>query len=72
MRQRILAYLTAAMLNLAIAGGTLTGQVVARVPVVRIRSHASAGARFDRGELLADGSVIVRPYTARATLFNAN
>ena len=41
MRQRLLSYLTAACINLAIVSGTHVASLVDRPPIVRVRPSAS-------------------------------
>lgn len=72
MRQRLLAYLTAACINLAIVSGTHTASLINRPPIVRVRPGASRRGRFDRGELLADASVAVRAVRATSATFSPN
>ena len=72
MRQRLLAYLAAACINLAIVGGTHEASLVNRPPIVRVRPGASRQGRFDRGELLPDRSVAVRTVHATEMTFSLN
>jgi hypothetical protein len=71
-RQRLLAYLTAACINLAIVSGTHTASLVNRPPIVRIRPSASRRGRFDRGELLPNQSVAVIAVRAAKATFSLN
>ena len=72
MRQRLLSYLTAACINLAIVSGTHVASLVNRPPIVRMRPSATKRGRFDRGELLADRSVAVRTVHATESTFSLN
>ncbi|MGI8687272.1 MAG: hypothetical protein ACR2M3_01720 [Thermomicrobiales bacterium] len=72
MRQRLLSYLTAACINLAIVSGTHAASLVNRPPIVRVRPSAAKRGRFDRGELLPDRSVAVRTVHATESTFNLN
>ena len=72
MRQRLLSYLTAACINLAIVSGTHAASLVDRPPIVRVRAGASRRGRFDQGELLADHRVVVRTVRAARATFNLN
>ncbi len=72
MRHRLLSYLTAACINLAIVSGTHVASLVNRPPIVRVRPNASKQGRFDRGELLADASVAVMIVRATSATFNPN
>ncbi len=72
MRQRLLSYLTAACINLAIVGGIHEASLVARPPIVRVRARDRACGRFDRRELLSDDSIVVRPVKASKASFSSN
>ncbi|MDQ6833197.1 MAG: hypothetical protein M3008_07345 [Chloroflexota bacterium] len=72
MRQRLLSYLTAACINLAIVSGTHVASLVNRPPIVRVRPNAFKQGRFDRGELLADASVAMMTVRATSATFNLN
>gem|GEM_PF-4329149 len=72
MRQRLLSYLTAACINLAIVSGTHEAALVDRPPIVRIRPGMSRRGRFDRGELLPDERVAVTTLTANRSAFSLN
>ncbi|MCA1669274.1 MAG: hypothetical protein LC793_18145 [Thermomicrobia bacterium] len=72
MRQRLLSYLTAACINLAIVSGTHAASLVNRPPIVRVRPSASRRGRFDRGELLPDDHVAVTAHRATPTSFSLN
>jgi hypothetical protein len=71
-RQRLLAYLTAACINLAIVSGTHVASLVNRPPIVRVRPGASGRGRFDRGELLPDDRVAVRALRVTSATFSPN
>jgi hypothetical protein len=71
-RQRLLAYLTAACINLAIVSGTHVASLVNRPPIVRVRLSASGQGRFDRGELLPDDRVAVRALRVTSATFSPN
>lgn len=72
MRRRLLAYVTAALLNLAIVGGTLPVRAIERIPVVRVHRGAGGGGRFHPGELTDDGAVVVRTFRTSRFTMNAN
>ncbi len=72
MRQRLLSYFTAACINLAIVGGTHEASLVARPPIVRVRARDVTRGRFDRRELLPDGSVAVARVRATKASFSSN
>lgn len=72
MRQRLLSYLTAACINLAIVSGTHAASLVDRPPIVRMRASAPRRGRFDRGELLSDQSVAVTAIRATIATFSLN
>ncbi len=72
MRQRLLSYLTAACINLAIVSGTHVASLVDRPPIVRVRPSALRQGRFDRGELLPDRSVAARTVHATEATFSLN
>jgi hypothetical protein len=71
-RQRLLAYLTAACINLAIVSGTHAASLVNRPPIVRIHPSTSRRGRFDRGELLPDERVAVMAVRVTKATFNPN
>jgi hypothetical protein len=72
MRQRLLAYFTAACINLSIVTGTLTPPLVVPPPIVRIRQRVAMRGRFAAGEVAPDGSVATRKTDARSAMFSAN
>lgn len=72
MRQRLLSYLTAACINLAIVSGTHVASLVERPPIVRVRPSACRRGRFDQGELLPDHRVVVRTVRAARATFSLN
>lgn len=72
MRQRLLSYLTAACINLAIVSGTHVASLVDRPPVIRVRPSPDRRGRFDRGEMLSDHHVVVRTVRAARTTFSPN
>lgn len=72
MRARLLAYLAAACINLAIVSGTLPPSVIARVPIVRMRRHDGAAGVFAAGETAPDGRIAVSRRVAHAGSFSAN
>ena len=72
MRQRLLAYFTAACINLSIVSGTHPASLVARPAIVRVRDGALRRGRFDRRELIENGSVAVETVRATAITFNPN
>lgn len=72
MRQRLLAYFTAACINLAIVGGIHEASLIARPPIIRVRARDDARGRFDRRELLSNDSVVVTPVRANKASFSSN
>jgi hypothetical protein len=72
MRQRLLAYFTAACINLSIITGTLTPPLVVPPPIVRIRQRLTVSGRFAAGEVAPDGSIATRKADARHSTFSAN
>ncbi len=72
MRQRLLSYFTAACINLSIVSGTHPATLLARPAIVRLRDGAPRQGRFDRRELLTNGSVAVKTMQATPTTFSAN
>jgi len=72
-RRRLFAYLTAALLNLAVVSGTLPVREIERIPIVRLqRRQAGNTGRFHPGELTAGGAVLVRVYRANRFAINEN
>jgi hypothetical protein len=71
-RQRLLSYFTAACINLSIVSGTHPASLVARPAIVRVRDGERRRGRFDRRELLENGSVAVETMRAAPTTFNPN
>lgn len=71
-RHRLLTYLTAALLNLAIVSGTLPTPDGERVPIVRLQRRDRNAGRFHPGELTDDGAVVVRTHRANRFTLNAN
>jgi hypothetical protein len=71
-RQRLLSYFTAACINLSIVSGTHPVSLVARPAIVRVRDGERRRGRFDRRELLENGSVAVETMRAAPTTFNPN
>ena len=72
MRQRLLGYLTALCINLAIVSGTHAASLVNRPPIVHVRPSASRRGRFDRGELLPDERVAVMAVRVTQATFSLN
>ena len=72
MHQRLIAWLTAACINLSIVSGTLTPHVISPPPIVRVRSRVATRGRFAAGEITPDGSVATRMAKARPAQFSAN
>jgi hypothetical protein len=72
MRQRIVSYLAAACINLAIVSGTLTPPIVEPHPIVRIRQRVTHRGRFAEGETAPDGSIAVCAAPIRQRFFSAN
>jgi hypothetical protein len=72
MRQRLLSYFTAACINLSIVSGTHPASLVDRPAIIRVRDGALRRGRFDRRELLANGSVAVETMRATPTTFSPN
>ena len=72
MRQRLLSYFTAACINLAIVSGTHPASLAVRPAIVRVRDGALRRGRFDRREMLENGSVVVTSMRATPTTFSSN
>ncbi len=72
MRQRLLSYVTAVCINLAVVGGIYTPSLARRPAIVRLRERSLLPGGFDRGELAGDGRVIVTVATARRETFTLN
>lgn len=72
MRQRLIAYFTAACINLSIVTGTLTPPFVVSPPIVRMRQRVTVPGRFAAGEITPDGSIATRKADARHATFSAN
>lgn len=71
-RQRVLAYFTAACINLSIVSGTHPATLATRPAIIRLRETPIRRGRFDRREMTVNGSVAVRTAHLRPSGFSPN
>lgn len=72
LRHRLIAYFTAACINLAIVGGTHLPSYAARPAIVRLREHGRSPIGFDRGEIVGGSAVAVQDGHCEPDWFCAN